>query len=366
MPERTGKNGLDIPRVMRTAFRAFKRHCFKRSLLTGLAITALVPVLEFPVNSASAQNDAATEPSGMRDIPDANSLPPAPGLIFDMNTQSYVMFDEMVSRLAGKRFVLIGEKHDNPIHHHHQSELIKALGKRDDHHRAIVWEMFNRDQQDSLDQAWQTVSPEELGAKMNWAESGWPLWHDYAPIAEAAKAQNLVMIAGNLPQDVLRPMIRDGVKALPAELAGKLALPPLPDDIAKRFNKEIADGHCNMLPKSQLPAFGLVQFARDASLARAMIDADADRNIDGAFLIAGAMHVRDDIAVPYHLRRYAPDLPDDDIAVVILIEADDPGENLPGVRDYALRMGSEKVADFMWFTNDLPREDPCEDLNIGQ
>ena len=87
---------------------------------------------------------------------------------------------------------------------------------------------------------------------------------------------------------------------------------------------------------------------------------------DGAFLIAGAMHVRDDIAVPYHLRRYAPDIDDNDIAVVILVEADDPGEDLPGVRDYALRMGSENVADFMWFTNDLPRADPCEDIQIGQ
>ena len=60
------------------------------------------------------------------------------------------------------------------------------------------------------------------------------------------------------------------------------------------------------------------------------------------------------------------DIDDNDIAVVILVEADDPGEDLPGVRDYALRMGSENVADFMWFTNDLPRADPCEDIQIGQ
>ena len=244
--------------------------------------------------------------------------------------------------------------------------MVRALRKREDSKRAVVWEMFNRDQQESLHQAWQTVSPDELGSEMNWAESGWPSWHDYAPIAEAAKENGLPMVAGNLPQDVLRPMISEGINALPTELAEKFALPSLPDDIATRFDQEIAEGHCNMLPKSQLPAFSRVQFARDASLAHAMIDADADKNIDGAFLIAGAMHVRDDIAVPYHLRRYAPDLLDDDIAVVVLIEADDPGEDPPGVRDYSLRMGSENVADFMWFTNDLPREDPCEDMNIAQ
>ncbi|MAZ32384.1 MAG: hypothetical protein CMO06_04455 [Thalassospira sp.] len=351
---------------MKTAFRARTRYCFKQSFSLCLAVTAMIAATEFPVQSAQAQATGPSQPASVRDIPDADALPPAPGLIFDMAGQRYVMFDDMVSRLAGTRFVLIGEKHDNPIHHHHQAQLVRALSKRENTKRAVVWEMFNRDQQESLDQAWQTVSPDELGSEMNWGESGWPSWHDYAPIAEAARENGLSMVAGNLPQNVLRPMISEGISALPTELAEKLALPPLPDDIAARFDQEIAEGHCNMLPKSQLPAFSLVQFARDASLARAMTDADADKNIDGAFLIAGAMHVRDDIAVPYHLRRYSPDLTDNDIAVVILVEADDPGENLPGVNDYALRMGSEDIADFMWFTNDLPRTDPCEDMNIGQ
>jgi len=351
---------------MKTVFRARTRSCFKQSLSLCLAITAMIAATEIPVRSAQAQARTSSQPAGMRDIPDANSLPPAPGLIFDMAGQRYIMFDDLVSHLAGTRFILIGEKHDNPIHHHHQAQLVRALSKRENTKRAVVWEMFNRDQQESLDQAWQAVPPEELGSEMKWGESGWPSWHDYAPIAEAAKENGLPMVAGNLPRDVLRPMINEGISALPTELAQKLSLPALPDDIAARFDQEIADGHCNMLPKSQLPAFSLVQFARDASLARAMIDANKTISPDGAFLIAGAMHVRDDIAVPYHLRRYAPDIDDNDIAVVILVEADDPGEDLPGARDYALRMGSENVADFMWFTNDLPRADPCEDIQIGQ
>ncbi|UKV16249.1 ChaN family lipoprotein [Thalassospiraceae bacterium SW-3-3] len=351
---------------MKTAFRARTRYCFKQSLSLCLAVTAMIAATEFPVQSAQAQTDTPSQLPSIRDIPDADALPPAPGLIFDMAGQRYVMFDDMVSRLAGTRFVLIGEKHDNPIHHHHQAQLVRALSKRENTRRAVVWEMFNQDQQENLDQAWQAVSPEELGSEMNWGESGWPSWHDYAPIAEAAKENGLPMVAGNLPQNILRPMIREGISAMPTELAEKLALPPIPDDIAARFDQEIAEGHCNMLPKSQLPAFSLVQFARDASLARTMIDVNKTNSPDGAFLIAGAMHVRNDVAVPYHLHRYAPDLTDKDIAVVILVEADDPGEDLPGVRDYALRMGSEDVADFMWFTNDLPRTDPCEDMNIGQ
>ncbi|OSQ48397.1 ChaN family lipoprotein [Thalassospira alkalitolerans] len=355
---------------MKTAFRARTRHRFKQSLLICLAGLALSAVFAFPVRFALAQSSPTIKSSDflhMPEIPDANALPPAPGLIFDMTEERYVMFDEMVSQIAGTKFVLIGEKHDNPIHHHHQAQLVNALSARDGLDRAVVWEMFNRDQQGDLDQAWNTMPPEDLGAALNWTESGWPSWHDYAPIAEAAKHHKLAMVAGNLPQNILRPMIRDGITALPPELARSLSLPDLPDDIAQRFNHEIAQGHCNMLPDAQLPAFAMVQFARDASLARAMIDSASAHgpNPDGAFLIAGAMHVRDDIAVPYHLRRFAPDLTDDNVVVIILVEADDPGENPAGVRDYAMRMGSENVADYLWFTNDLPRDDPCKDLKIG-
>ena len=297
---------------------------------------------------------------------DINALPPAPGLIFDLLAGEYIMFDELVRRLSDRKYVLIGEKHDNPVHHHHQSHLIDALSKSDQRHRAVVWEMFTRDQQASLDQKWQDVPGLDLGQELDWEERGWPSWHDYAPIAQVARDNDLKMIAGNLPDDLLRPLISNGVSALPDQLATKFDLPEMPGDILTRFRVEMAESHCNALPESMLDGFATAQFARDASLARAMVDAAALQGSDGAFLIAGAMHVRNTIAVPWHLARFEPDLPPNEIAVVSLIEADDPSDNPPKPQDYAERFGNPNDIDFLWFTNDILRKDPCADMTAGQ
>ncbi|MCC4240320.1 ChaN family lipoprotein [Thalassospira povalilytica] len=304
--------------------------------------------------------------TGSHHVADINALPPAPGLIFDRRAGEYIMFDELVRRLSDRKYILIGEKHDNPIHHHHQSQLIDALTKSDQRHRAVVWEMFTRDQQGLLDQSWQEVPISDLGQALEWEERGWPSWHDYAPIAEIAKTHDLTMVAGNLPDDLLRPIIAEGTAALPATLATKLSLPDMPDEIMERFRVEMAESHCNALPKSMLGGFSTVQFARDASLARAMTDIANTADHDGAFLIAGAMHVRHTIAVPWHISRFEPDLDDNDIAVVSLIEADDPSDNPPKPQDYAERFGNRDDVDFMWFTNDMARKDPCIDLTVGQ
>jgi len=320
-------------------------------------------LLGFAVKSAQAD----TANSAAKQALDVNALPPAPGLIFDVQAGEYIMFDELVSRLADRKYILIGEKHDNPIHHHHQAHLVAALSQADQRHRAVIWEMFTRDQQASLNKSWQELPVSDLGQAMDWDNRGWPSWHDYAPIAQAAKDHKLPMIAGNLPDSLLRPLISDGASALPDTLANQLALPEIPKDILERFSVEIAEGHCNMLPESMLGGFSTVQFARDASLARAMYDAATQsENIEGAFLIAGAMHVRNTIAVPWHLERFETKLDENDIAVISLIEADDPSDTPQSISDYAMRFGAADDIDFMWFTNDIVRGDPCTNLTIGQ
>lgn len=321
-------------------------------------------VLTFLFPDQSIAHDAGGKPH--QHETDVNALPPAPGLIFDMRAGEYILFDELVRRLSDRKYVLIGEKHDNPIHHHHQAHLINSLTQSDSRNRAVVWEMLTRDQQTDLDQKWQETEISDLGPEFGWEERGWPSWHDYAPIAQTAKDNNLAMIAGNLPDDLLRPIIADGKDALPSDLAAKLALPDIPDDILARFRVEMAQSHCNALPESMLGGFSLVQFARDASLARAMSDVASTDDVDGAFLIAGAMHVRHTLAVPWHLSRFDPNLDEQEIAVVSLIEVDDPSDNPPKAPDYAERFGDAADIDFLWFTNDIVRADPCANLTIGQ
>lgn len=341
-----------------------KRKTHARSFTRAASALVLAStVIAAIMTKQSSAHETENANGGLTDV---NALPPAPGLIFDVQAGEYILFDALVDRLAERKYVLIGEKHDNPIHHHHQAQLVDALSKSDERERAIVWEMFTRDQQTSLDHNWQDLPISELGPAMAWEDRGWPSWHDYAPIAQAARDNGLMMVAGNLPDAILRPMITKGNSAIPDELAAQLDLPAIPTGVLERFNVEIAEGHCNMLPESVLDGFSAVQFARDASLAQAMSKTAKIDGIDGAFLIAGAMHVRQTIAVPWHLRRYEPELPEAEIAVVSLIEADDPGPKPSEIEDYAMRFGAPDDIDFMWFTTDIERGDPCDQMRSEQ
>ncbi|MDP2698223.1 ChaN family lipoprotein [Thalassospira sp.] len=281
--------------------------------------------------------------------------PPAPGLIYDVASNRYIKIGELHRAVTNVRYVLLGETHDNPLHHHRQAELVDALSQ-DGLKRTIVWEMFNRDQQADLDAAWVARDPENLGPALDWENSGWPSWYDYQPIASAAAKHNLEISAGNLPRNVLQPMATEGLDALPDDLRDLLNVPDMPGPIADQFKVEIVSSHCGMLPPEKAAPFGLIQYVRDASLARAMFDAASVPGQDGAFLIAGSMHVRSGVAVPFHLERYDPE---GSRAVIAMMETGNDGTELRP-DDYLARLGGRNAVDFIWFTSAIKRDDPCD------
>ncbi|WP_073954156.1 ChaN family lipoprotein [Thalassospira sp. TSL5-1] len=289
-------------------------------------------------------------------------MSPTPGLIFDVAKNEYVRLETLQSAAAGAKYILLGESHTNLVHHQRQAELVDLLSG-DGIKRAVVWEMINRDQQEALDAAWDNpdLEIEDLGAAIGWEDSGWPSWHDYSPIAQAARNHQLPMVAGNLPNALLGPMMKKGTVALPASLAKKLVLPPLPDNIKTLFDQEIVDAHCGMLKPNQAPPFSTIQFARDASLARAMFDAKHQKGIKGAFLIAGAMHVRANVAVPWHLKRFDPKATS---IVIAMIEAPDLSVSSAKPADFPKMFGPGHSVDFIWFTSGLEQPDPCEGIEM--
>lgn len=309
-------------------------------LLTVLCVGTIVPA------------QAANKP--------ISPMSPAPGLIYDVAKNAYVRLETVQSAVAGVKYILLGETHNNLIHHQRQAELIDVLSG-DGIKRAVVWEMINRDQQAALNAAWSDKKKtiDDIGSQLDWDNSGWPSWQDYSPIAEAARQHQLPMIAGNLPDDLPGPLMDKGIAALPASLAKKLALPPMPDDTKILFDQEIVDAHCGIMSPDQAPPFSIIQFTRDASLARAMFDTSKQKGIDGAFLIAGSMHVRANVAVPWHLKRFDPK---GTSIVITMIEAPNPGDPAVPPADYLKAFGPGHSVDFVWFTSDLDQSDPCEGI----
>src|SRR5512145_3183951 len=69
---------------------------------------------------------------------------PLVGRIWDTRAGRFVIPTQLVGELARARYVLLGERHDNPDHHRVQATLVRALlaaGRRP----AVAFEMFTAD-----------------------------------------------------------------------------------------------------------------------------------------------------------------------------------------------------------------------------
>lgn len=280
---------------------------------------------------------------------------PLAGRIWSAGEQRFVTPAELLDHMAGARFVLLGEIHDNPRHHELQAWAVAALGERN-RRLALVAEMIAADQGPGLAlfQAEPRTRAARLETFIHWADSGWPDFGLYEPIFDAALRAGFPLVAGNLDRAVVPAMHRAGLRALlEAERQRLDLIKGVPVDIATKLGRRIADAHCGIFAPEKASAdklanFVAIQYARDAYMAQAMRDGQGE---DGAILIAGAEHVRRATGVPHHLARFKTRGP---IVSVALMEVDYNRQE-PGLYD--------ADADYVWFTGGFGRGDPCAGLN---
>jgi len=250
-------------------------------------------------------------------------------------------------------FVLLGEIHTNPDHHRLQAELLTAMtaaGRKP----ALVFEMIPAGFQDVLDAfvAAAPASAKGLGPSVDWEGRGWPPWSIYQPVAEAALAAGLPMVAGDLDGSLIREIGRKGRTALSPDQQERLSLS---GDLSEPLNAEIREilkqSHCNLLPDPAIEPMLLVQRARDGALAAAMLAA-VNGGADGAVLIAGAGHTRRDFAVP---RILADRKAGSRIVSVAFVEVD---PDMMSLEQY----GVSNLYDFTVFTPRADLTDHCAEL----
>lgn len=271
----------------------------------------------------------------------------------DFKPVTEAQLDEAVTKA---KYILLGEIHVNPDHHLLQAKIIEMVARKG-RRPAIVFEMIPEKFQGALDVFPQTGAEDasDLGDILHWAELGWPDWSIYQPIADAALAAKLTLLAG-APN-------RDTQKALPESTPPKKyeqmyddfrLSEPLKPEIMKALEKEIDEGHCNMMPATAIPRMIQVQRMRDAFLAKAML---SPKVTDGAVLIAGAGHIRKDWAVPNLIRQKMPDA---DIISIAFLEVD-PDRASPS--DYSLAVeGLGQPFDFIYLTPSADLTDQCEEM----
>ena len=162
--------------------------------------------------------------------------------------------------------------------------------------------------------------------------------------------------AGNIPRKDVMKAAREGAASTEPALAARLALDkPLGEKLNQALLAEIQEAHCNAMPKEALSGMAFAQRLRDASIADAALKA-AEKG-GSAIVIAGNGHVRRDRGVPWYLRERAPTKA---IIAVLLIEV---GETETDPERYVPRdPDGRPAADFVLFTPEAKRGDPCDDM----
>lgn len=264
--------------------------------------------------------------------------------------------------------VLLGEVHDNPIHHGYRSLWLNLPWQTPDgaHARpppAVVFEHIRADQQEALDRfaalddkAHHSKTAGELFRLLAWDKSGWPDQTMFEPLFAAAIASGLPILPGDPPKGRVRDVARSGADALVADDKTRMNLDePLPPVLGDALARDIKDSHCGLLPDSAVPGMALAQRYRDAHLADAVLKA-AERH-GSATLLAGNGHVRIDHGVPWHIGKRAPGKK---VVSVMLIEVEDGKTDLQA---YVQRDGAGRpTADYILLTPRADRKDPCEEM----
>jgi uncharacterized iron-regulated protein len=278
---------------------------------------------------------------------------PLVGKIWDVRHNRPVEEPALLAELSRARFVLLGERHDNPDHHRLQAGLVRALtasGRKP----VLAFEMLDTEQQPAIDEALARApgEPDAIARAVAWEKSGWPDWTLYRPIFAAGLERGLRILGANLPLRQVRELVARGPEALPLETRTRLGLDtPLPEAVHAAMRAEMHESHCGHLPEAMLAPMVLAQRARDAQMADRLLSTASE---DGALLITGAGHARTDRGVPADLARRAPGLPVRAVAFVeVSPEGREPGDYVP------TDSPGQLPYDYVWFTPAAEREDPC-------
>lgn len=180
--------------------------------------------------------------------------------------------------------LLLGEQHDAPSHQQQHLATVQALLYR----KQLAGLLLEMAEQGTTT-AGLPASADEAAVRtaLRWNDQAWP-WQSYGPAVMAAVRENVPVLGANLPRAQMRAAMAD------PQLDGLLAGAAL-----KAQQQAIRQGHCGLLPESQIGPMTRIQIARDRAMAQTV--ADAARPGSTVLLLAGGGHVDEQLGVPQHL-----------------------------------------------------------------
>ena len=240
---------------------------------------------------------------------------------------------ELVARLRGADFVVLGELHDNRRHHVLRGELVVDLGRT----AVVVAEHLpaGRRVGEGAD-----LKSRLIAAGFEDRAWGWPI-HEalFGPVLAAG----IPVLGGNAANDAVRQVARAGATAWPAEVRSLLEAAPLGAAAQAALASDLSAGHCGQLAAARVPSMVAAQRLRDGLMWSALRDAGGRPSV----LVAGNGHARRDYGVPQLAAALAPRSRTVSVGF---------GESGDAVADAPY--------DIVWMTLPAKREDPCAGLKM--
>ncbi|WP_460272472.1 ChaN family lipoprotein [Celeribacter sp. ULVN23_4] len=242
---------------------------------------------------------------------------------------------EALSQLPPADVVILGEIHDNPIHHTHQATAIKVLSPK-----AVVFEMLTPEQAARITPELR-ANEEALSEALDWEMSGWPNFSMYYGIFAASDAP---IYGAALPREDVRRAFTEGAAAVFGNEAGRFGLEtPLPAEIQSTREQMQYETHCAAMPLEMMSGMVEAQRLRDAAFSQTVLRAYAETGGPVA-VITGNGHARTDWGMPSVLALAAPNV------TVLSIG------QLEGLPD------ETPPYDLWLVTEPVERDDPCADF----
>jgi len=272
------------------------------------------------------------------------------GQIWDVKAQRIITRDELLQQVRDAHYLLLGETHDNEVHHRIQTSIVEALAR--DRRPALAMEQFDIEHQTALNEAaaMPNTTTESIADAGQFDRKGWN-WPLYEPLVAIALRNKLPIAAINLSRAEARRIVGQPQQLTEDPRFAALALSAAWNQQREdTLRHEIVAGHCGHAPATMLPGLMAAQRLRDATMAEALIA----RSATGAVAILGHGHARKDIGVPIYLTARVPRAR---VVSISLMEVE-PAHRYAS--DYIAEEGAE--FDFVWFTPAAQRENPCANL----
>ena len=278
---------------------------------------------------------------------------PLVGKVWDMNSLSFVDETELFKRINASKVLLLGEVHDNVVHHELQKKLLMARVESGDE-PALMMEQLDASSQPILDQALagedRDVVLNNVTALIKFSDTQF-----YTPLLEIAIDKKLPVIAANVPNQYLRPVIWDGYEAYDADELKRLMIEDVWNERRQEYlARNMGGAHCGQLREELRVGLTRSQRLRDALMTDSAV-ASVDR---GVVAIVGSSHARHDIGLPLYFAARAPT---SQILSIGFVEVT-KNANDPSAYNRVSATG-EAPYDVMWFTPRMDREDPCANFD---